>query len=73
VAHVTGFTNVEDRGQEGVELAWESVLAARTGSRRVIKDRLGNVVEEDWLLARPTATTSGCRSTAASSSSPSAR
>ena len=51
VAHVTGFTNVEDRGQEGVELSWESVLAARAGSRRVIKDRLGNVVEEDWLLA----------------------
>jgi cell division protein FtsI (penicillin-binding protein 3) len=50
VAHVIGFTNVEDRGQEGVELAWESVLAARTGSRRVIKDRLGNVVEEDWLM-----------------------
>jgi len=50
VAHVIGFTNVEDRGQEGVELAWDSVLAARTGSRRVIKDRLGNVVEEDWLL-----------------------
>ncbi len=50
VAHVIGFTNVEDRGQEGVELAWESVLAARTGSRRVIKDRLGNVIEEDWLL-----------------------
>jgi len=50
VAHVTGFTNVEDRGQEGVELAWESVLAARKGSRRVIKDRLGNVIEEDWLL-----------------------
>jgi cell division protein FtsI (penicillin-binding protein 3) len=51
VAHVTGFTNVEDRGQEGVELSWESLLAARTGSRRVIKDRLGNVIEEDWLLA----------------------
>jgi len=50
VAHVTGFTNVEDRGQEGVELSWEAVLAARTGSRRVIKDRLGNVIEEDWLL-----------------------
>jgi cell division protein FtsI (penicillin-binding protein 3) len=50
VAHVTGFTNVEDRGQEGVELSWDSVLAARTGSRRVIKDRLGNVIEEDWLL-----------------------
>jgi cell division protein FtsI (penicillin-binding protein 3) len=51
VAHVTGFTNVEDRGQEGIELSWEPVLAARTGSRRVIKDRLGRVVEEDWLLA----------------------
>jgi cell division protein FtsI (penicillin-binding protein 3) len=50
VAHVTGFTNVEDRGQEGVELSWEPVLAARTGSRRVIKDRLGRVIEEDWLL-----------------------
>ena len=51
VAHVTGFTNVEDRGQEGVELAWDAVLAARTGSRRVIKDRYGKIVEEDWLLA----------------------
>lgn len=51
VAHVVGFTNVEDRGQEGVELSLEGTLAARTGSRRVIKDRLGNVVEEDWLLA----------------------
>jgi cell division protein FtsI (penicillin-binding protein 3) len=51
VAHVTGFTNVEDRGQEGVELSWEAALAARSGSRRVIKDRLGNVIEEDWLLA----------------------
>ncbi len=51
VAHVTGFTSVEDRGQEGVELSWDSMLAARTGSRRVIKDRLGNVVEEDWLTA----------------------
>ena len=50
LAHVLGFTNVEDRGQEGVELAWEHVLAARSGSRRVIKDRLGNVVAEDWLL-----------------------
>ena len=51
VAHITGFTNVEDRGQEGVELSWEAVLAARSGNRRVIKDRLGRVIEEDWLLA----------------------
>lgn len=48
-AHVVGFTNLEDRGQEGIELANESMLAGRTGSRRVIKDRLGRVVEDDWL------------------------
>ena len=48
-AHVIGFTNVEDRGQEGIELAHERLLAGRAGSRRVIKDRLGRVVEDDWL------------------------
>jgi cell division protein FtsI (penicillin-binding protein 3) len=45
-AHVVGFTNVEDRGQEGVELAFEKELAGRDGTRRVIKDRLGRVVED---------------------------
>lgn len=45
-AHVVGFTNVEDRGQEGVELAFNKSLAGRDGSRRVIKDRLGRVVED---------------------------
>ncbi|HRK56344.1 MAG TPA: penicillin-binding protein 2 [Burkholderiaceae bacterium] len=49
MAHVVGFTNVEDRGQEGVERAFEPLLAGRVGSRRVIKDRLGRVVEDDWL------------------------
>ena len=44
-AHVVGFTNVEDIGQEGVELAFQKELAGRAGSRRVIKDRLGQVVE----------------------------
>ena len=48
-AHVIGFTNVEDRGQEGIELAHERLLAGRSGSRRVIKDRLGRVIEDDWL------------------------
>ncbi len=46
VAHVVGFTNVEDRGQEGVELAFERELSGRPGSRRVIKDRLGRIVED---------------------------
>ncbi len=44
-AHVVGFTNVEDKGQEGIELAFNKELAGRNGSRRVIKDRLGRVVE----------------------------
>lgn len=44
-AHVVGFTNVEDHGQEGIELAFNKDLAGKTGSRRVIKDRLGRVVE----------------------------
>jgi len=45
-AHVVGFTNVEDRGQEGVELAFNRQLSGKNGSRRVIKDRLGRVVED---------------------------
>ncbi|MES2512400.1 MAG: penicillin-binding protein 2 [Pseudomonadota bacterium] len=45
-AHVVGFTNVEDRGQEGIELAFNKDLAGRAGSRRVIKDRLGRVIED---------------------------
>ncbi|MFN3828623.1 peptidoglycan synthetase FtsI [Tepidimonas ignava] len=46
LAHVVGFTNVEDRGQEGVELAFERELLGKPGSRRVIKDRLGRIVED---------------------------
>lgn len=46
VAHVVGFTNIEDKGQEGIELAFNKDLAGRPGSRRVLKDRLGQVVED---------------------------
>jgi cell division protein FtsI (penicillin-binding protein 3) len=45
-AHVIGFTGVDETGQEGVELAYQDWLAGRPGSRRVIKDRLGRVVED---------------------------
>ena len=45
-AHVVGFTNLEERGQEGIELAFQKELAGRDGSRNVIKDRLGRVVED---------------------------
>ncbi|HEX2651660.1 MAG TPA: penicillin-binding protein 2 [Burkholderiales bacterium] len=45
-AHVVGFTGVDDAGQEGIELAHQSQLAGTAGSRRVIKDRLGRIVED---------------------------
>jgi cell division protein FtsI (penicillin-binding protein 3) len=45
-AHIVGFTSVEDNGQEGVELAFNKELAGRPGSRRVIKDRMGRIVED---------------------------
>ena len=45
-AHVVGFTNVEDNGQEGIELLYNSTLLGRPGSRHVIKDRLGQSVEQ---------------------------
>jgi cell division protein FtsI (penicillin-binding protein 3) len=45
-AHLVGFTDVEDSGQEGIELAFNKDLSGRPGSRRVIKDRLGRIVED---------------------------
>ena len=45
-AHLVGFTDVEDRGQEGIELAFQTELQGRDGSRMVVKDRLGRVVED---------------------------
>ena len=46
MAHVLGFTGADDIGQEGVELAFQDRLAGKPGSRRVIKDRLGQTVED---------------------------
>ncbi|MEO5795449.1 MAG: penicillin-binding protein 2 [Rhodoferax sp.] len=46
IAHVVGFTDVEDNGQEGIELAFNKDLGGKPGSRRVIKDRMGRVVED---------------------------
>jgi cell division protein FtsI (penicillin-binding protein 3) len=45
-AHVIGFTGIDDSGQEGIELAHQKLLAGSAGSRRVIKDRLGRIVED---------------------------
>ncbi len=53
MAHVVGFTNVEDRGQEGMELSRENDLAASAGKRRVVVDRLGRIVEDMGVLQLP--------------------
>lgn len=53
MAHVVGFTNVEDAGQDGMELSAQKTLAGMTGSRRVIKDRLGRIVEDIQSIREP--------------------
>ena len=53
VAHVVGFTNVENLGQEGVELTFNKELGGKAGSRRVIKNRLGQVVEDIGEMVPP--------------------
>jgi cell division protein FtsI (penicillin-binding protein 3) len=45
-AHVVGFTNVDDVGQEGVELAYQDWLAGKPGSRYVLRDRRGRVIQD---------------------------
>ena len=52
-AHMLGFTGAEDRGQEGIELAFDAQLAGKPGSRRVIKDRLGRIVEDVESIKPP--------------------
>jgi len=50
MAHVLGFTNIDDRGQEGLELAFDDWLAGKPGMKRVIRDLHGQVVENVELL-----------------------
>ncbi len=52
-AHLLGFTDVDDKGQEGVELAWQDELAGKPGSRRVIRDRKGRIVEDVESIRAP--------------------
>jgi cell division protein FtsI (penicillin-binding protein 3) len=52
-AHLVGITDVDDRGQEGIELEYQDWLAGKPGSRRVIKDRLGRVVEDAEHIRAP--------------------
>ena len=52
-AHVVGVTGMDDNGQEGIELAYQDWLAGKPGSRRVIKDRLGRVIEDVESIRAP--------------------
>lgn len=52
-AHVVGFTNVDDAGQEGLELAYDKWLLGEPGTKRVIKDRLGRIVENVENIREP--------------------
>ncbi|MFL9709291.1 peptidoglycan D,D-transpeptidase FtsI family protein [Methylobacillus sp. Pita1] len=45
-AHLVGFTGIDDNGQEGFELHSQKWLSGKPGSRRVIKDRQGRIVED---------------------------
>ena len=52
-AHVVGFTNIENQGLEGIELAFQNQLQGRDGSRGVVKDRLGRVIEDIGAAIEP--------------------
>ena len=52
-SHVLGFTNIDDSGQEGLELAYDSWLKGLPGSKRVLKDRLGRVIENIESIRTP--------------------
>lgn len=45
-AHLLGFTDIDDRGQEGIELAYNDYLSGKPGSKRVLKDLTGKVIRE---------------------------
>ena len=52
-AHLLGFTDVDDNGQEGIELALQEQLGGKAGSQRVIKDRRGHIVEDVASIRAP--------------------
>ena len=55
VGHLLGFTNIDDVGQEGLEFEFDYWLRGQNGSKRVLRDRLGRIVEDVELVkpARP--------------------
>lgn len=52
-AHVVGFTNVDDQGQEGIELLYDDYLAGKAGRKRVVRDRLGRIIADVESISEP--------------------
>lgn len=52
-AHIVGFTNVDDQGQEGVELSFNDWLSGVPGAKKVVKDLRGNIVREMGVERSP--------------------
>ncbi len=52
-AHLLGFTDIDDRGQEGLELAFDGWLQGVPGAKRVIRDRLGRVIDDVESIRMP--------------------
>lgn len=55
LAQLLGFTNVDDQGLEGLELAYQDWLMGLVGKKRVVKDRIGNIIEELQVIKEPRA------------------
>jgi cell division protein FtsI (penicillin-binding protein 3) len=53
MAHLIGFTDIDDKGQEALELAFEGSLTGKPGTRRVIKDRRGHIIEDIESIRQP--------------------
>ncbi len=51
--HILGFTDVDDNGQEGIELAYNEWLSGVSGSKRVVKDRLGRIISIEEQISAP--------------------
>ncbi|MCW8384901.1 penicillin-binding transpeptidase domain-containing protein [Fluoribacter dumoffii] len=53
ISQLIGFTNVDDQGLEGIELAYQDWLKGIVGKKRVIKDRLGRIIDELGVIKEP--------------------
>ena len=52
-SHIVGFTTIDDRGQEGLELGYDQLLGGEDGAKRVLQDRYGRYVEDVESIREP--------------------